>query len=142
MTKNKILIIISAVALFVVGGVAGAYIASSWLDDSTDNTDNQQSEQADSKSETETETETEVPVDDTPDQAGSQVIDGVDIPRPVLDHLEADYPDYVIEDADREVENGQVYYEIDLDHTDPANSSEYKLTYDAGWVLIDTEFDD
>lgn len=128
MSKNKILIIISAIVTFIVGGVAGVYIASSWLDDSTtdDDADNQQTEQ----------------VEDNTNQTGSRVVDGVDIPQPILDHLEEDYPDYVIEDVDEGVSDDQVFYEISLKHDDSDSNSEHKLTYDAGWVLVDTGLED
>lgn len=64
----------------------------------------------------------------------------MEIPVRILNQITADYPDYIIDDTDREIRDGQVYYEIDLDHRNPANESEYDLTYDANWKLVDSEF--
>lgn len=50
-----------------------------------------------------------------------RVIDGVGIPESVLGHIETQYPDYIIEDADREVD--------------------IELYYDESWNLIRTSTD-
>lgn len=71
----------------------------------------------------------------------TRIVDNLGIPENVLNNIERDYPDYIIDDADRETQAGQVYYEIDLEHRDPTNDSEYELTYDENWELINIDFD-
>lgn len=122
----------------VVALVAGGLIAYAVVRNSDGNSNEQQ--QDTTSTEENRQAESDAATRDG-DQEQTEVIDGVAIPVRILQQIEADYPDYIIEDADREVRAGQVYYEIELEHRDPANESEYELTYDADWNLIDTEFD-
>lgn len=82
------------------------------------------------------------PVDSSDATNETRVIDGVEIPTHIVSAIEREYPDYIIDDVDRETNDGQVYYEIDLNHRDANNDSEYKLTYSEQWELVDTKFDE
>lgn len=82
------------------------------------------------------------PVDSSDATNETRVIDGVEVPTRIVSTIEREYPDYIIDDVDRETDDGQVYYEIDLNHRDTNNDSEYKLTYNEQWELVDTKFDE
>lgn len=83
------------------------------------------------------------PQEDTvPVEEETEVIDGVSVPISVIRYIEQEYPDYIIDDADREVENSEVFYEIKLEHRDAGNDTELTLIYDENWVLLRVEQDD
>lgn len=136
---NTILLIALIVAVLAAGGG----VTYALLRQSDDNTQTQEVSETQASH---SEADTTAPAADQSQSPvageGDQTIDGVVVPAQVLNEIERDYPDYVIDDADRETHGGTVYYEIDLDHRDPANDSEYELTYDASWRLVDVEFDE
>lgn len=133
---NIILLVILILAVVLVGGGV-IYTLNRSVENTTDNQGQVQSENQ--------QPITDQPVDQ-PEAAEvseeTEMIQGIEVPVRVLGDIERDYPEYAIDDVDRETRAGQIYYEIDLEHRDPANQSEYELTYDDSWSLIDSEFDE
>lgn len=135
--SNSILIIIAIVAIVLVGG---GLIYS--LNQPDSNGPNEQA--VDTQSSTDSESADTTTPTAVPDNTASsdQIIDGVTIPSNVLADIERDYPEHIIDDADRETrDDGRIEYEVELEHRDSSSDSDYKLTYDANWSLIKTERD-
>lgn len=135
--NTVLLSVLIATVVLVGGGIIYSLNKDQSGEDATGNQSNQENNQA-TDSDSSDESESKSP---TPNNPKSQVIDGVAIPAEVLAQINSDYPDYIIDDADREVDDGRVYYEINLDHRDPANDSDYELTYSEDWELIEEDFD-
>ena len=127
------LIGIVAAALLIGGGVA--YAATRYASDEQVNDQQEEQQVRDNQQHQQLE-----PTPST-DSDEPNVTDKVTIPSKVQRHIKKDYPDYVIEDTDKEVRANQVYYEVELEHRDPRNESTYELTYDKNWKLIDVKFD-
>lgn len=126
------LIALVAVALIIGGVAVYAFTEYNVGDESSDQTTTQQEAQTDQQP-----TREEVSEPATPDsQQGSQLMDDVTVPANVISQIERDYPDYAIDDVDREVEAGMVYYDIEIEHRDSSNDSESELRYDENWEFI------
>lgn len=136
---NTALLVVLIAAVVLVGG--GIIYSLNRADRGTGDTSDQTSQTSESSNQN---SQADTSLDERSDESAesdSQVIDGVDIPGSVLAQIERDYPDYIIDDADREVRGGEVHYEIELEHRTPGNESEYELTYNESWELIDTKFE-
>ncbi len=134
MNIPRAIVVALVLAVLIIGGLVIYAFTGETNEDST--TQNQDVETNQNQAqEPPTEPEGQNNRDDT------RVIDGVEIPVSVLGHIEREYPDYIIDDADREVENGQVYYEIELEHRHSDNVSDIELYYDESWSLIRTSTD-
>lgn len=138
MTKtNTILLSVLIAAVVLVGG--GIIYSMNRSDESAQTTNNSQPDQENVEQNPGDEpAESATPAENT---AETQTIEGVAVPNSVVAAIERDYPDYVIDDVDREVSDGVVYYKIDLEHRTPGNDSEYELTYSESWELLEANFD-